>query len=232
MRILFCFLVVWAMLPAEMVSQNKLTSQEKKNGWILLFDGVSTNGWTTTKGKTVPAGWEVNNGSITAIKNGKGGDIISENEYSDFDLFLDYKLEPGTNSGVKYFFTKYDNGGNLGMEFQIIDDKLGEDTNKENHLTGALYDVLPPIESKKKINDSGQWNTLRIVAKGKEIEHWLNGKKILEFTRGSNAYTNAIAQSKFNETMPLFGMVDKGHILLQEHGGVISFQNIKIKLLK
>ena len=82
----------------------------------------------------------------------------------------------------------------------------------------------------KKINAPGQWNTLRVVAKGKKVEHWLNGVKILEFTRGSKVYSDAVALSKFNKTVPAFGMVEKGHILLQEHGGVVSFKNIKIKL--
>lgn len=233
MKFLFCFLIVWVMLPFAMFSQtaNKLTSKEKKDGWMLLFDGVSSNGWTTTSGKTVPPGWEVNNGSITAIKDGKGGDIISVSEYSDFDLTLDYNIEPKCNSGVKYFFTKYENGGNLGMEYQIIDDQLAEDNKKENHLSGSFYDVLPSIASKKKINAPGQWNTLRVVAKGKKVEHWLNGVKILEFTRGSKVYTDAVALSKFNKTVPAFGLAGKGHILLQEHGGVVSFKNIKIKLL-
>lgn len=233
MRFLFCFLVAVVMLPSVMFSQtiNKLTSKEKKNGWVLLFDGVSSKGWTTTSGKPVPEGWELKNGAITAIKGGKGGDIITVNEYSNFDLYLDYNIEPECNSGVKYFFTKYENGGNLGMEYQILDDKLAEDNKKGNHLSGSFYDVLPPIVSKKRVKDPGQWNTIRIVAKGKHVEHWLNGVKILEYERGSKVYTDAVALSKFNKTSPAFGMVEKGHILLQEHGGVVSFKNIKIKSL-
>lgn len=234
MKFIFCFLVViCGMLPSATFSQtaNKLTSKEKRSGWVLLFDGESSNGWTTTGGKSVPPGWEVTNGSITAKKGGKGGDIISVNEYSDFDLHIDYNIEPECNSGIKYFFTSYDKGGNLGMEYQILDDKLAEDNKKENHLTGSFYDVMPPLESKKKINAPGQWNTLRVVAKGKKVEHWLNGVKILEFNRGSKVYTDAVALSKFNKTVPAFGMVEKGHILLQDHGGVVSFKNIKIKLL-
>jgi len=233
MRFLFCFLVAVVMLPSVMFSQtiNKLTSKEKKNGWVLLFDGVSSKGWTTTSGKSVPNGWEVKNGLLTAIKGGKGGDIITKSEFSDFDLSIDYNIEPECNSGVKYFFTKYENGGNLGMEYQILDDKLAEDNKKDNHLSGSFYDVLPPLASKKRVKDPGQWNTMRIVAKGKNVEHWLNGVKILEFERGSKVYTDAVALSKFNKTSPAFGMVEKGHILLQEHGGVVSFKNIKIKSL-
>ena len=233
MRFLFCLLVAVVMLPSVMFSQaiNKLTSKEKRNGWVLLFDGRSTNGWTTTSSKPVPKGWEINKGAITATKGGKGGDIITVKEYSNFDLCLDYNIEPECNSGVKYFFTKYEKGGNLGMEYQILDDKLAEDNKKENHLTGSFYDVLPPLASNKRVKGPGQWNTMRIVAKGKHVEHWLNGTKILEYERGSKDYKDAVALSKFNKTNPVFGMVEKGHIMLQEHGGVVSFRNIKIKSL-
>lgn len=217
------------MLSNSLFSQNKLTSEEKKDGWELLFNGNSFDGWTTTDNNPVPDGWKVIDGAITAIKDGNGGSIISSGEFSDFDLSVDYKIEPGVNSGVKYFFTKYENGGMLGMEYQIIDDKEGEDIHLANHLTGSFYDVLPPDESKKKINAPRQWNTLRVVSQGKNVEHWLNGVKILSYERGSDKYNNAVAKSKFNKTDPPFGMVEKGHIMLQEHGGVVSFKNIKIK---
>ncbi len=209
----------------------ELNKKEIKQGWVLLFDGVSTKGWLTPAGKPVPAGWEIKNGCISTVKDGKGGDITTTGEYSDFDLSVDYNIEPGCNSGLKYFYTKYATGGNLGMEYQILDDKLAEDNKKENHLCGSFYDVLPVNADKKKINAPGEWNTIRIVSKGKKVEHWLNGVKILEFTRGDKSYTDAVALSKFNKSVPAFGMVEKGHILLQEHGGVVSFRNIKIKSL-
>lgn len=209
----------------------KLSSKEIKQGWTLLFDGQTTNGWITPAGKPVSAGWEIKNGCLTAIKGGKGGDIITSGEYSDFELSVDFNIEPGCNSGIKYFYTKYATGGNLGMEYQILDDKLAEDNKKENHLCGSFYDVLPVNTNKKKINAPGEWNTVRIISKGKKVEHWLNGVKILEFTRGDKTYTDAVALSKFNKAVPAFGMVEKGNILLQEHGGVVSFKNIKIKTL-
>ena len=170
-------------------------------------------------------------GCITAVKGGKGGDIITENEYKDFIFSVDFNIEPGCNSGIKYFYTKYPTGGNLGMEYQIIDDQLGEDNKKDNHLIGSFYDVLAPTVAKKKVFAPGQWNNIRIVSKGEKVEHWLNGEKVLEFTRGSKVYTDAVAKSKFSKTEPAFGMVEKGHILLQEHGGQVSFRNIKIKTL-
>ena len=230
-NILILFLFIWGCIGQLLAQLPKLSDHEVKQGWRLLFDGKTTNGWETPGSQPVPAGWEVKNGCITTVKDAKGGDIITVGKYADFELLVDFNIEPGCNSGIKYFYTKYATGGNLGMEYQIIDDKLGEDIHKENHLCGSFYDVLPAIESKKKINAPGQWNTIRIVSKGKKVEHWLNGVKILEFTRGDKTYTDAVALSKFNKTIPAFGMVEKGHILLQEHGGVVSFRNIKIKTL-
>ena len=211
---------------------NTLNKKEKKKGWTLLFDGISTQGWTTSRGQPVSEkGWEITNGVLSTVKGGKGGDIITVSQFSDFDLTLDYKIEPACNSGVKYFFTRYETGGNLGMEFQILDDVLAEDNKLENHLCGSFYDVLAPDASKKKINPPGEWNSIRIVSKGKKVEHWINGIKILSFTRGDKTFTEGVAKSKFSKTVPAFGMVEKGNILLQEHGGLVSFRNIKIREL-
>jgi Domain of Unknown Function (DUF1080) len=244
MKFLYCMLLAWLLLPATLMAQkpktaaaekkaaaqaNTLTAQEKKAGWVLLFDGKSTSGWTTTGGKEVPAGWAIKDGALTTVKDAKGGDIITVNQYADFDLMLEYNIEPTVNSGVKYFFTKYETGGNLGMEYQILDDELAEDNKKENHLTGSFYDVIPPVAAKKKLKAPGQWNQVRIVAQGNKVEHWLNGVRILEFTRGSAPFTQAVAQSKFSKAVPAFGTVKQGHILLQEHGGVVAFRNIKIR---
>ncbi|QJW90340.1 DUF1080 domain-containing protein [Spirosoma taeanense] len=231
-RLLVGGLLGCMLLPAALAqTANVLTPKEKKEGWTLLFDGVSANGWTTPSGNPVPAGWEVKNGTLTARKGAKGGDIVSVNQYGDFDLMLDFNIEPGGNSGVKYFYTNYEKGGKLGMEYQILDDKLAEDNKKENHLTGSFYDVIPPNAAVKKVNEPGQWNTLRIVAKGNKVEHWLNGIKILAFSRGSQPFTEAVAQSKFSKAVPAFGTVEQGRFLLQEHGSEISFRNIKVKQL-
>jgi hypothetical protein len=244
-KLIYCTLLACLLLPAALVGQrpepmvaketrvapkaNTLTAKEKKAGWVLLFDGQSTAGWTTTAGKEVPAGWAVKEGTLSTVKGVKGGDIITQDQFSDFELVLDYNLELGCNSGVKYFFTRYEKGGNLGLEYQILDDVLAEDNKKENHLAGSFYDVLPPVAAKKKVKAPGQWNTVRIVAQGQKVEHWLNGVKILEFTRCSEPFTAAVAQSKFSKTVPAFGTIGKGHILLQEHGGLVAFRNIKIR---
>lgn len=233
MRRLIFSILTWFMLPAAVLAQplNALTSQEKKDGWALLFDGNGTAGWTTPGGKPVPAGWVIENGTLTAKKGAKGGDIVSADEYANFELVLDYNLEPNGNSGVKYFYTRYETGGNLGMEYQLLDDQFAEDNKKANHLTGSFYDVIPPDASQKRQNPPGQWNTIRIVANGQQVQHWINGVKILEFTRGSAPFTEAVAGSKFSKTVPAFGTVERGRILLQEHGHAVSFRNIKIKTL-
>ncbi len=230
-KISVLFLILMGNIGLLSAQLPKLSSKEIKQGWVLLFDGKTTNGWTTSDGKRVPSGWEVKDGCISTVKDGKGGDIVTVNEYKDFELSVDYNITPGCNSGIKYFYTKYATGGNLGMEYQILDDQLAEDNKLETHLCGSFYDAITPNAKAKKVNAPGQWNTVRIVCKGKNVEHWLNGKKILEFTRGSETYKAAVAKSKFSKTIPAFGMVEKGRILLQEHGSVASFKNIKIKLL-
>lgn len=218
-------------LPGFSQNTDVFSPQEISQGWQLLFDGKTTEGWTTVKGDQVPSGWQAKDGILTAVKGGKGGDIISTGQYSDFELIVDFNISAAGNSGVKYFFSHYEQGGNLGFEYQILDDDRAEDNKKANHLTGSLYDVLPPNESLKKANAPGQWNTMRVVAKGKKVQHWLNGVKILEFVREADQFTDAVASSKFNKAVPAFGTPDKGHILLQEHGAEVSFKNIKIREL-
>ena len=163
----------------------------------------------------------------------RGGDIITRAQYSDFDLKVDFRITKGANSGIKYFFTKDEKGGWLGLEYQIMDDenhpdgKLGRDGNR---LEGGLYDMFPT--SAKKVNPIGEWNQARIVAKGSKVTHYLNGKKILTFDRSSQLYKETWQLSKYKNCQPMFGDVEKGHILLQDHGDVVSFKNVKIRKLK
>jgi hypothetical protein len=236
MKKIIVFLIPFLLITFPGITQtdNNLSSKEKKKGWILLFDGISTNGWTTTRDQPVPSsggGWEVVDGCINTVMQGKGGDIITVNEYSNFDLTVDFKITPGCNSGVKYLFTRYEPGGLLGCEYQILDDKLATDNKLANHLCGSLYDVLPPDESEKRINPPGEWNTIRIIVKGDKVQHLLNGIVILKYNRGDQVFTEGVAKSKFSKAVPPFGTVEKGHILLQYHGGLVSFKNIKIRII-
>ncbi len=213
---------------------NTLTAKEKKDNWKLLFDGSTANGWVSADGKPVtaaPGAWEIVNGALTLKKGATGGDIYTTDEYGDFEFTADFNIEPATNTGIKYFCYHYTKGGYLGCEFQIIDDVLGEDNKQANHLLGSLYDVLAPVEANKKVNPPGQWNTIRIVAKGQHVEHWVNGIKVLDYTRGSKAYLDGVAGSKFSKAEPVFGMVDKGRIQLQDHHGPVMFKNIKVRVL-
>lgn len=228
---LFFCLCLLALTGYAQGKQNTLTKKEKKQGWTLLFDGTTNKGWTKSNGKPFPEnGWQISNGCLTVLENQKGGDIVTVDEYSDFELSVDFQLSKTANSGIKYFFTNYPKGGNLGMEYQVMDDVGASDNKLANHLCGSLYDIFPPNESIKKVLELGQWNTARIVCKGKHVEHWLNGVKILTYERGNDDYLAAVAKSKY-KTEPVFGTVEKGKILLQEHGHEVSFRNIKIRKL-
>ncbi|MBC7888447.1 MAG: DUF1080 domain-containing protein [Ferruginibacter sp.] len=223
----FCMLVVFGFGQGK--NQNQLTPKEKKQGWVLLFDGTTSNGWMKTNGQPFPEkGWQISNGCLTVLENQKGGDIVTAEEYSDFELSVDFLIDTTANSGIKYFFTNYTKGGKLGMEYQVMDDIGASDNKLANHLCGSLYDIFPPDATKKKMNALGKWNTAGIVCRGRHVEHWLNGKKILEYERGSAQYLAAVEKSKY-KTEPVFGMVEKGRILLQEHGHQVSFRNIKIR---
>lgn len=222
---LFCFLTPgMAQLP-------HLSKKEVKEGWILLFDGKTFDGWQKANGSPFTGkGWSINNGVLsTNPSDGRGGDIVTTTEYSDFELSLDFKLEKGTNSGVKYFLFK---NTSLGCEYQIIDDSNHPDAKlgiNGNRTLSSLYDVMPA--SGKKIKPLGEWNNMEIIAKGKHVEHWLNGKKVLEFDRDSDLFKKHIAESKFKNEKG-FAETSPSPILLQEHGDVIHFRNIKIRRLK
>ncbi len=224
---------------------NTLTAKEKKDGWKLLFDGKTTNGWRGAyKDKFPVRGWSVNDGQLTIQKSDGSesqsyGDIVTDGEYTDFDLMFDFKLTEGANSGVKYFVAEQSpkpKGSAFGLEFQVLDDdkhpdaKLGRDGNR---TVGSLYDLIPA--SGKKANPIGEWNTGRVISKGNHVEHWLNGKKVVEYERGSEKFRELVAMSKYKapeyNTNGRFGEAPKGHILLQDHGELVSFRNIKIKTL-
>ncbi len=238
------------LLPASAAEPtNTLTDAEKAAGWRLLWDGSTTDGWRTPKADSFPAkGWEIKDGVLT-VRPGDGGestgggDIISKERFSIFDLTVDFKISKGANSGIKYFvqpnLKPIDRitgkpaavGSAIGLEFQILDDahhpdaKLGRNGNR---TIGSLYDVMPAATTKK-VNPTGEWNTARILVTGTRVEHWLNGVKILDFERGSTDYRKAVAESKF-KAIPEFGEWEDGHILLQDHGDQVSYRNIKIRV--
>jgi hypothetical protein len=175
-------------------------------------------------------GWSAEGGELVFDPSkGHGGDIITEKSFKDFELSVDFKVSEGGNSGIKYFLIP---NTSLGCEYQIIDDmkhpdaQLGRDGNRR---TGSLYDLMP-ARSDKPYKPAGQWNTALIKVRGNHVEHWLNGSKILEYDRNSDQFRQAIALSKFKNTTG-FATATTSSILLQAHGDLIHYKNIKIKEL-
>jgi hypothetical protein len=234
---------------AEPATPNTLTQAEKAAGWSLLWDGKTSQGWRTPASEQFPTrGWEITNGVLTVLPSGGaesrgGGDIITTKRFSDFELMVDFRISEGANSGIKYFvqpnLAPIDAatgrpagvGSAIGLEFQILDDarhpdaKAGRDGNR---TISSLYDLMPATTAKQ-VNPIGEWNTARIVAGGKHVEHWLNGMKVHEFDRSSEPYRKLVSESKY-KNIPGFGEWADGHILLQDHGDRVSFRNIKIRV--
>lgn len=222
------------------VTKNQLTKSESESGWKLLWDGKTTNGWRGARLDDFPeAGWEINDGVLSVLSSGgaesrAGGDIVTTDTYGDFELKVDFKLTEAANSGIKYYVDTDLNkgpGSSIGLEFQILDDERHPDAKLGNHegsrTVASLYDLIQ-ADPNKPIHPIGEWNTAYIISKNNHVEHWLNGAKVLEYERKSEAYQKLVAESKYVK-WPNFGEADRGHILLQDHGDYVSFKNIKIR---
>ncbi len=208
--------------------------------WINLFDGSNTDHWRGTHMTNFPeSGWYISDGEL--LNDGTSqGNLISKDEYSNFVLEWEWRLfDEGGNSGLKYFVKETDDEKGkraLGLEYQMIDEdnhpmmKEGTMTPNDYHTTGALYELFPPSPDKK-MAPLGEFNKSKIISDGKHVEHWLNGLKVVEYERGSDAFLEAKAKSKFKDNPP-FGLYNEGHILLQDHSSRVGFRNIRIKILK
>lgn len=209
-----------------------LTPEEKKAGWRLLFDGRTTAGWRGFKKTDFPRDrWRVEDGALEHVPTGAGdshggGDIVTVDRFADFDLRFEWRIARGANSGVKYFVTE-EREGPIAHEYQVLDDAGHPDAKVGPHRqAAAFYDVLPPAADKP-LRRVGEWNESRVLVSGDHVEHWLNGRKVLEYELGSPALKTAIARSKFKDVSG-FGTRIPGHILLQDHGDAVAFRNIKI----
>jgi len=234
--------------PASEVRPNTLSQAELAEGWKLLFDGETFAGWRGLGRDAIPeAHWIIEDGNIRKVASGdvptapdgqplEGGDIISVEAYEDFELVLDWKVDPAANSGIKYNVDEEMSASvpppyaALGFEYQILDDDLHPDAqNGPNRTAAALYDMIAP-GADKLLRPVGEYNEARVIFQGGHGEHWLNGVKVVEYDLGTDRFESLLAASKYE---PIEGFADKrtGHIVLQDHGDNVWFRNIKIRQL-
>jgi hypothetical protein len=197
--------------------------------FIPLFDGKTLQGWTDQNGNPPSAGWAVDDGALHR-KALRAGSLITERQFDNFDLRFEWKINKGGNSGLKYRTFPVPKKGLYGCEFQILDDDNHRNGNKATTRCGALYDLYAPDEGQKVLKPPGEYNTSRVVAQGSQIEHWLNGRKVLEIDTASADWKDRIGKSKFR-TFPEFGAAKLGPILLQDHNNEVWFRNIAIRPL-
>ena len=225
-----------------------LTAAERAAGWKLLFDGKTFAGWRGLGYDSVPtAHWRIVDGAIQKVASGNvpriadgqpaaGGDLMTTDTFRDFELVFQWKVVPGSNSGVKYnvseeiSLAKATNHAALGFEYQVLDDSLNDDNKVPTHRAGSLYDLVAP-NAAKHLRPVGQWNDARIVFRGNHGEHWLNGAKIVEFELGTPRMDSLLAASKYHP-IPGFAEHRSGHIVLQDHGDEAYYRSIKIRALR
>jgi len=215
----------WERAQSQM---NTLTAAERAAGWRLLFDGKTAAGWRGYHMDALPSGWQVQEGALTRV--GDGGDIISREQFADFELVLEWKVAPGGNSGVMYRVTEeYDYSYKSGPEMQVLDDAAHRDGLSRLTAAGANYGLYPAPAGV--VKPAGEWNLARIVVHGNHVEHWLNGQKVVEYELLSPEWETRVKESKFVE-WPNYGRAKRGHIALQDHGDRVAYRNIKIRELR
>jgi hypothetical protein len=232
--------------PEVSYLNNALTPAQKNEGWKLLWDGKSSEGWRGARLDAFPEkGWNMENGMLTVEKSGgaesaHGGDIVTIKKYKNFILEVDFRLSEGANSGIKYFVDPDLNtgaGSAIGCEFQILDDRNHPDAKMGiagNRTLASLYDLIKADalmygqdNTPKRFNGVGTWNRARIEVRGAQVAHYLNGIKVVEYERGTQMWKALVAYSKYVD-WPAFGEAESGHLLLQDHGDEVSFRNVKI----
>lgn len=231
--------LIFLYISISSFGQSALTADEKKEGWELLFDGKSTKGWRSFKSKEIGAAWKVEDGALYLDNSQKdnwqtrgGGDIITDKEYENFELQLEWKIQPCGNSGIMFNVVEddqYQYAWNTGPEMQVLDNDCHPDAKIIKHRAGDLYDLIScKVET---IRPVGEWNQVRILSNKGEISFTLNGTEVVKFSIASPEWKEMIAASKFKD-MKGFGMARKGHISLQDHGDKVWFRNIKIREIK
>ncbi len=214
---------------------NTLTPEEKAEGFRLLFDGQTTDGWRGYNMEKMPPGWKVIDGVLTRVAGGAGGkgagggdDIITNDEFDNFELRLQWRVGKGENSGILYRVKEgAATSWHVAPEMQVLDDK-GWGEEERRHHAGALYDLYAPSHSV--VKSPNQWNDVRLVVDGNHVEHWLNGEKVVEVELNSDDWKERVAKSKFKDK-PDYAKATKGHICLQDHSGKVEYRTIRLKKL-
>jgi len=218
---------------SETVAQNTLTSAEKKAGWKLLFDGKTTQGWHNYNSQQAGAAWKVADGTLYLdSKSQEGrGDLATAEEYENFELSLEWKIDSCGNSGIMFNVVEdpqYRTPWLTGPEMQILDNNCHPDAKIIKHRAGDLYDMISC--AKETVKPAGEWNQIRLVSNKQQYEFWLNGTKVVTFSMHTPEWEAMVKGSKF-KAMPAFGKARKGHLVLQDHGDKVWFRNIKIRTL-
>lgn len=224
------FVIGFSLLLASCHSgKMKLSEAEKAAGWKFLFNGKTFDGWRGFRKDTVPDGWIITEkGELHFTGDGKG-DIITADEFDNFELRLEWKISPGGNSGI--FFNVSENrehSWHTGPEMQVLDNKGHKDG--QNPLTSAGSNYALHAPTKDMTREVGLYNEVKIVVNKNHVEHWLNGVKIVEYEIGDSAWQMLVANSKFGK-LPDYGRYRKGHIVLQDHGDPVWYRNIRIRSL-
>lgn len=215
------------------VASAPMTTQPKKTEWKVLFDGTSTNGWHTYLKQSISPLWQVEDGAL--VLTGKGaGDIVTNDEYGDFELELEWKISEGGNSGIMYHVKEdpqFKATYLTGPEMQVLDNDRHPDAKQGkngNRTAGSLYDMLPPTAMATK--PAGEWNQVKLIVKNNKAEHWMNGVKIVAYPTSGPAWDQLVENSKF-KGWEGFGKYQKGRIALQDHGDKVWYRHIRIKEL-
>lgn len=233
----FIFSLVGTGLYAQ--KMNKLSKEEKKDGWELLFNGKNLSGWHKYGGEPVGSAWKVENGELFLDASEKdgwqikgGGDIISDKSFSDFHLSLEWKIAKDGNSGIIFYIhedvSTYKYPWMTGPEMQVLDNAGHPDSKIHKHRAGDLYDLIPCEQ--ETVKPYGEWNLAEIRSKEGQLDFYLNGVKVVSTTLWDEGWEKLIAGSKFAE-MPGFGKFKEGKIGLQDHGDMVWYRNVKIRQL-
>ena len=211
--------------PLSAQEHNRLNATERAAGWQLLFDGNSLTGWRGYNSESMPTGWSAENGML--IRTGPGGDIITEQQFADFELSLEWLVGPSGNSGVLFRAVEGQEEVYHGApEMQILDDAGHADGRSPLTSAGSNYGLhgVP----RGIVKSAGEWNTSRIVVVNNQVEHWLNGDKVVEYELGSADWAQRVANSKFAQ-WPAYGRASRCQIWIQDHADRVSFRNLKIR---